>query len=176
MSKTPYHWPRFMTIVALKHVDRDGNIIEETYDLSNMLHIAGEAFLFSCMFTTSINTVPLTYYLGLDNRTIIQGSDTMTSLIGEPSDYGYSRQPISSASGFTVASTSTNVTCTSPVVSFSAADGSYGPVRNLFLTTKLDNTGVLIATAPLSGARTVQSGDVLTMQLSISLRNDEDIA
>lgn len=174
MSITPYRWPHLMRIVSLKHTNKNGEIIEETYNLSNMLHVAGENFILSCCFRTDVATVPLTYYLGLDNRTLIQSNDVMSSLIGEPSGYGYSRQPVSSASGFTVTNYLEGVDVKSPVVSFSAVSGSYGPVRNLFLTTRLDNAGVLIATAALAGPRTLRDGDVLTMQLAVSLQNDPD--
>lgn len=171
MSITPYLWPRFLRILNLKHFSNDV-LVDECYDLSNMLHVGGQNFILSCCFNTAVHTVPSIYYIGLDNRSIIQESDVITNLIGEPSGYGYVRQPVSSSTGWTIANFPLGVVATSPVISFLASGGSYGPVLNLFLTTALDNTGVLIATAPFSGHRTLNDGDHLTMQLAVSLIND----
>lgn len=171
MSLTPYIWPRFMRVVYLKHYSNN-KLVSECYDMSNMLHISGQHFLLSACFNTIVQAIPSSYYIGLDNRTLIQLSDNMVNLVGEPSGYGYGRQPVSSVTGWTITNYTLGVSATSPVVSFTASGGSYGPISNIFLTTKLDNTGSLIATAPVGGSRMINNNDIITMQLAVSLVDD----
>ena len=160
-----------MRILELKHY-RNNELISVTYDLPNMLHQGGEEFILSVAFSTANGfSIPAAYYLGLDNRNTIQLTDTMASLQNEPTGNGYLRQPVSSASGFGIELVNSAYRATSVVVAFTASTGSFGPIQNLFLTDKLDNTGTLIATAPLDAPHTVAPGDTLSLRLGLSLQD-----
>jgi len=45
-------------------------------------------------------TVPVEYYVGLDNRSTITASQTMADISGEPSGNGYQRQPLVNGTNF----------------------------------------------------------------------------
>lgn len=160
-----------LTILEIDHV-RDGKVIWREENLKNVLHTQGEEYMLTALFKTTLLTVPTFYYLGLDNRTTPTAADAMPSSIqGEPTTNGYSRQAVSSASGFTIEEVDGITRATSLVVSFTASGGSWGPVSNLFLTDKINNTGYLIATAPLGTARTLQNGDFITMRFALALKD-----
>lgn len=163
-----------MQVIEAKHY-RGDECIWEAYDLPNIYHQTGEQFVLSVAFNTASATVPLFYYLGLDNRTTLSYTDTLSNLSGEPSANinGYARQPLSSASGFSVAlnSTTGHIKATSGIVAYNASGGPWGPVQNIFLATTIGNTGTLIASVPLSGSRTLNDGDRFTARIGLSLTN-----
>jgi hypothetical protein len=160
-----------LTILEVDHV-RDGKVIWQNKHLPNVLHKQGEEYMLTALFKTTLLTVPTFYYLGLDNRTTPDIADALpTGLQGEPTSNGYSRQAVSSASGFTIEEVDGVMRATSLVVSFTASGGTWGPVSNLFLTDKINNTGYLIATAPLGSTRTLQDGDFITMRFALALKD-----
>jgi hypothetical protein len=160
-----------LTIQEVKHI-RENKVIWQAENLKNVLHKQGEEFMLSALFKTTLASVPSFYYLGLDNRSLLQLTDQISSsLSGEPTSNGYTRQPVSSASGFLLEEVSGIYRATSLVVSFSATGGSWGPVQNIFITDRIDNLGYLIATAPLGSSRTVNSGDIFTLKFGLSLRD-----
>jgi hypothetical protein len=160
-----------LTILEIEH-QRDSKIIWEAKNIKNVLHTQGEEFLLTALFKTTDASIPTFYYLGLDNRTTPDVSDVLAaSLYGEPTSNGYSRQAVSSATGFTISEVDGVNRATSLIVSFSASGGSWGPISNLFLATTINNTGHLIATAALGSTRTLQNGDFITMKFALALRD-----
>jgi hypothetical protein len=159
-----------LTILQIDHV-RNGEVIWQSEKLTNILHNQGEEYMLNALFKTTVVSVPTFYYLGLDNRATLSADDTIASLQGEPTTNGYSRQAVSSATGFTIEEVDGVSRATSLIVSFTASGGSWGPVSNLFLSNTINNTGYLIATAPLGSSRTLNNGDLVTMRFALSLQD-----
>ena len=161
-----------LKIEDIQHVDVDGSVLWEQKGINNIFHLDGEFYLLNIAFNTGGGiTVPSSYYIGMDNRITPAISDTLANLSQEPTQFGYLRQPVSSANGFDVALNTGNYRATSDIVTFSAAGGTWGPVKNLFITTSATNSGYLISTASLDTARSVQDGQTLTLRFSIGLAN-----
>lgn len=162
-----------LKILDIQHI-RDGKIIWEKKNILNTFHLDGEQFILSTIFNSVAGiTVPNFFYLGMDNRSTISVSDNMQSLTTEPTGNGYSRQAVSSATGFTVEENSGHWRAKSQTVSFSASGSSWGPVSNVFLTDRSDDTGYLISTAPLGVTRTIAPTDAITFKFSVSLANGD---
>jgi len=161
--------PQLLTLLEVKHY-RDGKCIWEEHNIPNTWHNEGQEFVLANSFDTDFGTsIPDYYYLALDNRTTLSATDTMASITGEPTSNGYERVAISSSAGFVIGAESGVVEATSAIVTFVATIGSWGPVRNAFLTTRDDNGGYLIASAALSSIRTVNPGDSITIRINLSL-------
>lgn len=163
-----------MHILEIEHLAADGAVLWRSEAIPNILHQEGQEFVLQGMFNTSAGVAPPTnYYLGLDARLTLSATDTLADLIAEPTTNGYSRQPVSSFNGFTVGLGPTGkFRAVSASVVFPAAGGSWGPVRNLFLTNVVNGTsGYLIASAPLGTQRTVNSGQSISLRISVSLGN-----
>jgi hypothetical protein len=163
-------WHGLIKVLEIEHV-RNGKVIWQDRNLYNTLHTLGEQFLLSCCFVNPGNVVPANYFLGLDNRTVLDVNDAMTDLIDEPSGNGYLRQSISSSTGFTLQLNNGIYEALTQIVSFTAHGGSWGPVQSMFLATTSDNTGVLVASVPLSQPATLQDGDAVNMRMSLSLQD-----
>ncbi len=162
--------PSLMTIDEIKHFDNNGKCIWEEHDIPNIWHTNGQQFILSVAFDTDGSfSVPTDYFVGLDNRTALDADDTLSDLAGEPSTNGYVRQPLSSTDGFSVQLTGGAIKAVSGIANFVATAGEWGPVRNLFLSTSLTNSGVLISSAALSGPRSVTAGGSLSVRVSLSL-------
>lgn len=159
-----------MKVLEIQHLSKTGEIIWEDKKLLNLLHTEGEEFILEAIFAGGI--IPDTYYLGLDNRTAISESDTMSDILTEPIGNGYLRQPVLSVGEFTFGLTSGGFTqAQSPIVTFIASGGSWGPVNNLWLTTEADETGQLISTVVLSSETTLLDGERVTMRIGLGMRD-----
>lgn len=168
------NWNGLMRVLEIRHTDSSGNVLWEQFNIGNMLHSSGEQFLLRALFTggpTNNSYIPSFYFLGLDNRTAISVGDTISTIVGEPSANGYTRQPVSSTGGFTMDNTSGNYRATSAIVTFRGIGGSWGPVRNIFLTDKNDLTGSLIASANLGTPFSLADGDSVSLRLGLTLRD-----
>lgn len=167
------NWHGIMKIMEVTHCDSLGKILFYEKNIHNILHNDGEEFILRAAFTGGqISTViPDDYYLGLDNRSEIDIIDDMDSLIGEPQSGGYERQSVSSSGDFAINFEADHYLATSPIVAFRSTSAEWGPVRNLFLTDKNDNTGSLISTAVLSSSLIVSLGDSVTMRIGMQLRD-----
>ena len=167
------NWNGILTIIEIQHRDAKGNILWEQKNIKNILHQEGEEFLLRAAFTGGqVSTIiPENYYLGLDNRQTIVATDIADDLIGEPSSGGYERQAVSSSGDFAINFENNHFVATSPIVAFRATVGNWGPVSNLFLTTKNDNTGYLISTAVLGTAVSLLAGDNVTMRIGMRLKD-----
>lgn len=159
-----------MKVAEIQHV-RNGRVIWEDRNLYNTLHSGGEQFLLQCLFATGDASVPDSYYLGLDARTSIDVVDTMADLEDEPSENGYIRQALGSDGGWTISQVSDVYRAIGNIITFSADGGSWGPVTNLFLTNRIDDDGILIASVLLSSELTLNDGDSINMRMSLSLRD-----
>jgi hypothetical protein len=166
------NWRGIMKVLEIKHW-RNGKVIWEQNQILNLLHNDGEEYVLRAAFNGGriSNVIPENFYMGLDNRQFPAAGDTMDSLISEPSSNGYTRQPISSAGDFTVVEDSSHFRAVSPIMAFQAAGGNWGPVQNLFLTDRTDNTGYLISTATLQTPITVNDGETVTLRLAMQLRD-----
>jgi len=166
-----------MTVLEIKHLDRNGKVIWERRGLKNLIHSQGEQYCLTALFNTENQSIPANYFAGLDNRTTPALSDTLANLSQEPTQFGYARQAITSGSGFSIALNSQGVyQATSNILIFNATGGSWGPVRNVFLATSSNNTGKLICTAPLDGPHTVVSGEQMTLRIALTLKDlGEDV-
>ena len=163
-------WRGLVKILEVQHI-RNGEVIWEEKNLLNTLHFGGELFVLSCCFDNDGTLPPANYYFCLYNRASITIDDLMTDLSDEPVGNGYLRAAVSSSGSFTVDVLSGVYRATSQIVTFSATGSGWGPVRNLFLTTRSDNDGILIATSPLSSAVTLTSGDAINMRMALALQD-----
>ena len=165
-------WKGILKIVEAKQI-RNGHIIWQSTNLYNTIHTGGEEMILKTLFYNDGTMPPSYYYLGLDNRASISYANTMNDLVDEPAGSGYTRQQLSSSttsSGWAVSSGSLLHKAVSNIVSFQATS-SYGPVGNLFLTDKSNNTGYLISSVALTSSVTMSPGDVLSLRMTLSLRD-----
>ena len=161
------NWRGIMKVLEAQHV-RNNKVIWEDCDLYNMLHAEGQEMILNAVFAGG--SIPSSYYLGLDNRTSLAVTDNLANLLAEPSTKGYVRFTASASSDFTVAAeTSGNFKSQSVLLTFTAAGGSWGPVKNLFMSSSLDNTGKLISSVALSDPLTLVDGDIINLRINLSL-------
>lgn len=155
-------------------ITRGGDVVWRAENLRNMLHSGGEEMILKTLFYNDGTMPPQYYYLGLDGRATISYSDAMDDLVNEPSGSGYQRQPVESSSdgssGFAITTGTLLHKAVSNIVSFNAT-GTYGPVYNLFMTDASDNSGYLISSVALSSPATLYSGDVLSLRMTMSLKD-----
>lgn len=170
-------WHGILKILEVKHLDSSGNVLWEDRNILNFLHQDGEEYMLRAAFTGGrVSTIiPDSYFLGLDNRQLIEADEQMSDLIGEPSSNGYERQSVSSSGDFSINFESDHFVATSPIVAFRATSGTWGPVSNLFLTDQSDNSGFLISTASLNTAIIVNAGDSVTMRIGMQLRDCPEV-
>lgn len=116
-------------------------------------------------------TAPTTFYLRLWNDTPAE-TDTIATLTGEPSGYGYSAKEVErSNTGWpTLALDSGDYQATSKTVTWTASGGTIGPVTYITLTTSSDSSGKLISYAALSTTRTLASGDSLQATYKLKMQ------
>ncbi len=170
-------WHGLVKILNIQHIAKDGTILWEDSNLKNILHTEGEEFILTAMFTGGNNpntVIPNNFHFGLDDRDALAAADVMNTIVvdaSEPSTNGYIRQSVASTGQFTVNIVSSVNQADSPIVTFNASGGSWGPVSNLFLTDKIDNTGFLIASVALSQTITVSSGESVSMRMGLSLKD-----
>jgi hypothetical protein len=177
-------WHGLVKILEIQHI-RNGKVIWEDKNLYNTLHIGGEAYILSCVFSNPNNSSmpPQNYYFGLDNRTSISVDDLITDLADEPSGGGYLRQPVSPiakspainqpfTSEFAIEDSNGIYRAISKIVTFNASGTGWGPVNNLFLATSIDNTGILISSNKLTSQLILVDGDAVNMRMGLSLRDE----
>jgi len=165
-------WNGIMKIVEARQT-RAGVTIWESTNLYNMLHTGGEEMILKTLFYNDGSMPPSYYYLGLDNRALIEYANNMGSLVDEPAGSGYIRQQLKSStesSGWLVNTGDMLHKAVSNIVSFQATS-SYGPISNLFLTNAPNNSGYLISSVALTSSLTMSAGDVLSLRMTLSLRD-----
>jgi len=161
-----------MTIREVIHHDKEGNALWRAENLSNQFHTQGQEFILKAVFAGSSGvTIPTSYYVGLDNRSVINQGDTLENIVGEPTQFGYGRQVVSSQTGFGAVFDTVNWKVISKTIVFNATGGSWGLVRNAFLTTGSAVTGYLISTVPLPSSRTVNNGEFFSFKMNLALED-----
>lgn len=157
-----------LEILEIKHFDKNDNLIFSKNNIKNTLHKQGEEYILKVLFGGE--SIPNEYYLGLDSRTSISSNDTLQTVSSnEPSLNGYSRQSISNSSFSFIINSEENYQANSPVVLFRATGGSWGIVRNLFLSTSSSSTGSLISSVPLGTNLVVADGEIISMRIGLAL-------
>ena len=160
-----------VTINFIEHI-RNNKVIWRAENIKNMIHLEGREFLIKTAFSNDGNLVPDNYYLGLDARDDLAEDNDLTSLLDEPFGNGYTRQTLpSNGTGFAITQTSGVYKALSNIITFSASGLGWGPVKNMFLTTESDNSGILISSLVLTSPVTTVSGDVVSVQIALSLQD-----
>lgn len=155
-------------------VDKDGNELwrepEPTY---NILHDEGEQAILSAYFDTDapgFGPPPADLFIGLDNRATLAETDTLASLVTEPSTGGYARIAVSTTTGFTLTQPVDHYRATSTTVAFTATGGNIGTVTNRFLCTVDTGTaGLLLVSLALPDPLTINDGSTLNTNFIIGL-------
>jgi hypothetical protein len=161
------NWRGIMKVLEVQHI-RNNKVIWEDHDLYNMLHAEGQEIILNAVFAEG--AIPTAYYLGLDNRATLAVVDNLASLVAEPSTNSYSRFTASSSSDFTISAvTSGDFKAQSVLLTFIAAGGGWGPVKNLFMSSSSDNAGKLISSVALSESLTLVDGDIINLRINLSL-------
>lgn len=168
-------WNGLMKIIDFQQI-RNGKIVLEKKNLNNMIHYEGDEYFLTSLFKNDGTFPAASYYLGLDSRTTIALVDSMSDLLDEPISHGYIRQAVSSQTGN---DTGWNITfnesgyfkAMSSIVTFIASGGNWGPVKNLFLTNKSDNSGKLLSTVSLSSDVSLTDGDAINLRIAMTLRD-----
>jgi len=169
------NWNGLVKILEVEHLSKEGDVLWKSENLYNILHTTGEQYILEVVFDGT--TIPTTYFFGLDNRVSLEASDTMLTIAtegNEPTINGYIRQGVLSAGEFVVALNSGIFQASSPIVSFRALDGPWGPVKNLFFTTQADNSGFLVASVPLGEEIIVADGQIVNFRMGLALRDCPD--
>ncbi len=90
----------------------------------------------------------------------------------EPALNGYSRQPAASTGNFNIALTSGHYVATGPILQFKAVGGSWGPVHNIFLTNKSDNSGYLTSSLALNQPATLSAGQSVSYTYAMQMQEN----
>ena len=169
------NWHGIMKIDEIIQKDNNGKIIYQEENIYNILHLQGEERILSAVFLggpTNNSYIPANYFLGLDNRGTVTASQTLADLSGEPAGSGYSRQPASSTTGFSIVNNNGVYQARSNIIIFAAVAGSWGPVINLFLTdASSGSSGNLYSTAVLASPIILSSGETISVRFSLALKN-----
>lgn len=164
------NWNGIMRVIEISHFGTDGGLLHREEDLRNTIHAQGEELILKILFAGE--SVPPSYYVGLDFRSAIDRTQTISDLFGwEPTANAYSRQAVESNNFSVINSSSGRKQANSPTLLFRASGGSWGPVRNIFLATALGygTNSILISSVPLSTSISVADGEVITMRMSMAL-------
>ena len=168
-------WNGLITVQEINLTNEKGEVLWENKNLKNMLHLQGDQFILNALFLGGVtNTyIPSSYYFGLDNRISLAASNTMSNISsgGEPAIHGYSRNAVASVGAFTVSLVSGVYQAQCPILVYSASGGSWGPIRNLFMTNKSDYSGVLISSVALGQIITVSSGNSINLKMGMALKD-----
>lgn len=163
------NWRGLLTIAEIKHISADGEILWQDTNLKNLLHTEGEEYCLRVLFAGESLTTD--YYFGLDARSSIDVADDMTDVQpNEPSGNGYTRQSVASDI-FTMGTSGGVNIATSPVLTFSASGGSWGPVSNFFMTNESGYSGYLVSSVELASAITLTDGQSVAMKMKFALQD-----
>jgi len=162
------NWGGILKIIEIEHV-RDSKVIWSQKDLRNLLHDKGEELLLHCCFNNDGSYPPSNYFFGLDNRATISKQNDIYSILEEPTGGGYSRRSVPSNGEFSIEESNGGYRATSSIMTFSATGGGWGPVKNMFMSTSSDDSGILVSSVALSQEVTLISGDAINLRMSLSL-------
>jgi len=170
-----------MKIKSFKVLDKLGKIKYEEYNIKNILHKQGEEFLLKSIFFDK-TIIPENFYIGLDARPGINTTDTLRQIVAEPSSNNYNRQMVQHGDWAVATDSTGTFVAKSGTIIFSAISSTevgWGPVLNIFLTTtnerctpsSINCPGYLISSARLSDSISLNSGESVVIEMSISLYN-----
>ncbi len=163
-------WNGIMMVSEFSHFSKNGKLLYNEENIKNIIHIKGEELILKILFAGE--SVPENYYIGLDYRSSINRDQEINDVFGwEPTLNSYSRQSIDSNNFSIVTASSGSIQANSPTLLFRASGGSWGPVRNIFLSTALGygTNSILISSVPLSTSITVADGEIITMRMAMAL-------
>ena len=168
-------WNGIVKILEITHTSAKGDILWKQRNLLNLFHTQGEEFILKSVFLggkANNSYIPNSFYFGLDNRSTLALGDNLTLIASsEPVSNGYSRQSVASTNQF-VASISGGVNqVLSPIITFSALGGSWGPVRNLFMATTAGADGYLISSVSLDQPILLNNAENLSLRMGMSLHD-----
>lgn len=162
-------WNGILKIIECNHLSANGDILWQSKDIKNILHVSGEQFILDAIFVGELE-IPAYYYFGLDNRTDLDVTDELDDLLAEPTGNGYTRRPVASTGAFTLdVTTGGHYRALSSRLTFSASGSGYGPVKNLFLATSIDDSGLLISSIALGQTLTLASSESFNIVMGLSL-------
>lgn len=164
------NWRGIMQISEFCHLDKNGKIIYKEENIYNLIHLVGEELILKILFAGE--PIPANYYIGLDSRSSFDSSLGIGSIFGyEPNQNSYERQKVSSNSFSIISNAANHRQANSPTILFKATGGSWGPVKNIFLTTALGygTNSILISSASLSRQIKVEDGEIITMRMAMAL-------
>lgn len=164
------NWNGIMKVAEICHFGTDGSLLYSEKDIRNIIHTQGEDLILKILFGG--NPVPDNYYIGLDSRSAISRIQSIVDISGnEPVSNNYARQAVVSNNFSVVTVSSGQIQANSPTLLFRATGGSWGPVRNIFMTTALGygTNSTLISSVPLSTLITVADGEIVTMRMAMAL-------
>ena len=132
------------------------------------LHQEGLQYLLEVAFTEE-QSVPANFYIGLATDAALAENASLGDQT-EVSGTGYARQTVASDNvDITSATTGTNDRkITTKTVTFTAG-GTWTGANTTFLATSSDDSGKLIASAPLSETRTLTDNSTLSTAIEIDL-------
>jgi hypothetical protein len=171
-------WNGIMILDFLEVLDESGKVILRDENRPNVLNTQGEQFILSLMFNGA--APPSNYYFGLDNRATVTQSDTLASIVGEPTSSnitGYQRAAVASSGSQNTFSVpiieSGNMKSYSPILVYNSGSVGWGPVQNIFLTTSTTGAydGFLISSAPLTVPVTLTANQTLRLRFAMQLSN-----
>ena len=145
-------------------------------NLSNILHYDGELYLLSAAFATHLDgfgTAPTNLYVGMDNRKIIEIEDTLAKVATqEPKVSSYKRQALSTSKDFTLIPDERRLRAE---VRFEAGH-DMDLVSKYFIATTASGSrgGKLLVSVAMKHERTLFTNDVLTLEITIGLKDDRD--
>lgn len=174
------------SIWNVRHIDKDGKVLWEDKEVHNMFHDEGELVMVTSLFAQAYSTYGVTpisnwaMYIGLDNRSSLAEANTLASLTGEPSGFGYARQILAcnqdgtSGKDFVITQPAAAYQAASKTVTFTASGGAWSAVQNCFLCTHPTATTSgqytrLLCSLALSTIRTLQNGDSLQVSMNIAI-------
>jgi hypothetical protein len=162
------NWNGIMKLLELEHIGKDGSVLHRETDLKNIIHSQGEDLILKILF--SGGALPEKYYIGLDSRSSLDKSQSMSDIFGlEPNSNAYVRQSVKSDNFSVVNVAAGYKQANSPTLLFKATGGPWGPVKNMFLTTGLGYGTTLISSVTLSTSITVADGEIITMRMAMAL-------
>ena len=132
------------------------------------LHQEGLQYLLEVAFTEE-QSVPANFYIGLATDAALAENASLGDQT-EVSGTGYARQTVASNNvDITSATVGTNDRkITTKTVTFTAG-GTWTGANTVFLATSSDDSGKLIASAPLSETRTLTDNSTLSVAIEIDL-------
>ena len=161
-------WNGLVVLEELLVTEKDtNNIIYKKENIRNVLNYGGQSLILSCMFMGT--TVPVEYYVGLDNRSTITANQTMADISGEPSGNGYQRQPLVNGTNFEFVPAVTPPKVRSTTISFTGSGAGYSATDMFLCNVNTGYSGLLISTISFGTTLYITAGNVVSMKFAMTL-------